>query len=52
MVGKALEEAVASSSKLPAEQAVPQLRDVVLGAHPNDAESIKAKEQARTLTAN
>ena len=48
MAGKELEEAVASTSELPAEEAISRLRDVVLGAHPNDAESIKAKEQART----
>ena len=48
MAGQELEQAVASTSELPAEEAISRLRDVVLGAHPNDAESIKAKEQART----
>lgn len=47
MSGKQLEEKVASSSELPTEQAVAALRDVILGNHPNDAESIKAKELVR-----
>ncbi|BDA43953.1 26S proteasome non-ATPase regulatory subunit 11 [Coccomyxa sp. Obi] len=46
MSGKQLDEKVASSSELPTEQAVAALRDVILGNHPNDAESIKAKELA------
>ncbi|CAK0779535.1 26S proteasome regulatory subunit rpn6 [Coccomyxa viridis] len=46
MAGSGLDESVASASKLPPEQAIPELRDVILGKHPNDAESIKAKEQA------
>ena len=45
MAGSGLDESVASASKLPPEQAIPELRDVILGKHPNDAESIKAKEQ-------
>ena len=47
MAAKALEEKVVSASELPADQAVAVLRDVVLGSHPNDADSVKAKEQAR-----
>lgn len=47
MSGKQLEEKVASSSELSTGQAVAALRDVILGNHPNDAESIKAKELAR-----
>ena len=46
MSGIQLEEKVASSSELPTEQAISTLRDVILGSHPNDAESIKAKELA------
>ena len=45
MAGSGLDESVASASKLPPEQAIPELRDVILGKHPNDADSIKAKEQ-------
>ena len=45
MAGSGLDESVASASKLPPEQAIPELKDVILGKHPNDAESIKAKEQ-------
>ena len=47
MSGQKLSEQVASSSELPTEQAVTSLRDVILGNHPNDAESVKAKEQVR-----
>ena len=50
MAAKALEEKIASSSEAPAEQAVAVLRDVVLGPHPNDADSVKAKEQASWFT--
>ena len=45
MAGSNLDESVASASKLPPEQAIAELRDVILGKHPNDADSIKAKEQ-------
>ncbi len=45
MATNTLEETVASAKDLPPEQAIPKLRDVILGKHPNDAESIKAKEQ-------
>ena len=45
MATSTLQEMVASAKDLPPEQAIPQLRDVILGKHPNDAESIKAKEQ-------
>ncbi len=47
MSGQKLSEQVASSSELPTEQAVTSLRDVILGNYPNDAESVKAKEQVR-----
>ncbi|CAL5218886.1 g624 [Coccomyxa viridis] len=46
MATNTLEETVASAKDLPPEQAISKLRDVILGKHPNDAESIKAKEQA------
>ena len=47
MAAKALEERVTSTSEAPAEEAITVLRDVVLGQHPNDADSVKAKEQVK-----
>lgn len=44
MDSKKLEERLESSSELPPVQAIEVLRDVVLGNHPNDAESLKSKE--------
>ena len=52
MTGSSLDESVASASKLPPDQAIPELRDVVLGKHPNDAESIKAKEQVSCVVSD
>lgn len=49
MATNTLEETVASAKDLPPEQAISKLRDVILGKHPNDAESIKAKEQVPLL---
>lgn len=49
MSSNPLEETVTSASSLPAEEAIPKLRDVILGKHPNDAESIKAKEQVGSV---
>ena len=49
MASKTLEVTVTSAKDLPPEQAIPKLRDVILGKHPNDAESIKAKEQVPLL---
>ena len=52
MAGSGLDESVASASKLPPDQAIPELRDVILGKHPNDAESIKAKEQVSCVASD
>jgi hypothetical protein len=49
MGSNSLEETVAAAKELPPEAAIPKLRDVILGNHPNDADSIKAKEQVHTL---
>ena len=49
MASNTLEETVASAKDLSPEEAIPKLRDVILGKHPNDAESIKAKEQVPVL---
>ena len=52
MTSSSLDESVASASKLPPDQAIPELRDVILGKHPNDAESIKAKEQVSCVASD
>lgn len=52
MAGKSLDESVASASKLIPDQAIPELRDVILGKHPNDADSIKAKEQVSCVASD
>jgi len=49
MASNILEETVASAKDLPPEQAIPMLRDVILGKNPNDAECIKAKERVPHL---
>lgn len=49
MGSNSLEQTVAAAKDLSPEAAIPKLRDVILGNHPNDADSIKAKEQVHNL---
>ncbi len=55
MTGRSLSEQYASAQEYAEAQpqaAISKLRDIVLGDHPNDAESIKTKEQALQSLAN